>query len=94
MSVYNDELQINLHFVPVQWFWPSYFPWTLKFGQIFSGHYFISLWFEILTWYLVWECIIISYRSTFKFICYPWPITVGLLNIHGGDIRVVLTHLV
>jgi len=23
-----------------------------------------------LTWFLVWECIIISYRSTLKFICY------------------------
>jgi hypothetical protein len=46
-------------------FWPSYGPWTLKFGQIFSCHHFISLiWFEILTWFLVWECIIISYRST------------------------------
>ena len=51
-------------------FWPSYSPWTLKFGQIFSCHHFISLWFEILSWLLVWECIIISYRSTLKFICY------------------------
>jgi hypothetical protein len=103
-------------------FWPSYGPWTLKFGQIFSCHHIFSLCLEILTWFLVWvyndeiqikftfrsgpmicgrvmalrlkfgqifschhlfhydlrywlgclvwECIIISYRSTLKFICY------------------------
>jgi hypothetical protein len=44
--------------------------WAMKFGQIFSCHHFISLWFEILTWFLVWECIIISYRSSLKFLCY------------------------
>jgi hypothetical protein len=67
--VYNDELQIKFTFrsAPND-FWSSYGPWTLKFGQIFSCHHFISLWFEILTWFLVWECI--SYRSTLKFICY------------------------
>jgi hypothetical protein len=32
----------------------------------------ISLWFEILTWFLVWECIIISYRSNLKFIPVKW----------------------
>ena len=58
----------SLHFVLVQWFFAELCPWTLKFGQIFSCHHFISLWFEILTWFLVWECIIISYRSTLKFV--------------------------
>jgi hypothetical protein len=53
-------------------FWPSYGPWTLKFGQIFSCHHFVSLCLEILTWFLVWECIIISYRSTLKFIPVEW----------------------
>jgi len=44
----------SLHFVPSNDFWPSYAPWTLKFGQIFSCHHFISLWFEIwYTWFLV-----------------------------------------
>ena len=47
-------------------------PWTLKFGQIFSFHHFISLWFEILTSFLVWECIMMSYRSTLKFIPVEW----------------------
>ena len=32
-------------------FWPSYGPWTLKFGQIFSCHHFVSLCLEILTWF-------------------------------------------
>jgi hypothetical protein len=53
-------------------FWPTYSCWALKFGQIFSCHHFISLWYEILTWFLVWECIIISYRSTLKFIPVEW----------------------
>ena len=66
MWVYNDKLQINFTICSG----PRYGPWTLKFGQIYSCHHFISLWFEILTWFLVWECIIISYRSTLKFICY------------------------
>ena len=32
-------------------FWPCYGLWTLKFGQIFSCHHFISLWFEILLYF-------------------------------------------
>ena len=64
----------SLRFVPVRSndICLSYGPWTLKFGQIFSCHHFISLWFEILTWFLVWECITISYRSTLKFVPVEW----------------------
>jgi len=67
--VYSDELQIRFTFRSG----PMIFgqvnsPWTLKFGQIFSCHHFISLWFEILTWFLVRECIIISYISTLKLV--------------------------
>ena len=53
----------SLHFVPVQRFLAELWPLDLKFDQIFSCHHFILLWFEILNWFLVWECIIISYRS-------------------------------
>ena len=53
-------------------FWPSYGPWTSKFDQIFSCHLFFSLCLEILTWFLVWECIIIIYKSTLKFILGEW----------------------
>ena len=63
MWVYNDNLQIKFTFRSNN-FLPSYGPWTLKFSQIFSCHHFFSLCLEILTWFLVWECIIISYRST------------------------------
>jgi hypothetical protein len=63
--VYNDELQIKFTFCSGS---IIFGPWTLKFGQLFSCHHFISLWFETLTWFLVWECIMISYRSTMKFI--------------------------
>jgi hypothetical protein len=49
-------------------FWLSYDPWTLKFGQIFSCHHFISLSFEILTWFLVCECIVMTYRWSLNFV--------------------------
>jgi hypothetical protein len=71
--VYNDELQIKFTFrsgplilgrVMALGLWNS--------GQIFSCHHFISLWFEILTWFLVWDYIIISYRSTLKSIPVEW----------------------
>ena len=52
--------------------------WTLKFGQIFSCHHLISLWFEVLTWFLAWECIMTSYTSTLKFIVVEW----FLANLH------------
>ena len=70
MWVYNDELQIKFTFRSGAMIFGRVMALGLKFGQIFSCHHFISLWFEILTWFLVWECIIISYRSTLKFICY------------------------
>jgi len=53
-------------------FWPSYGPWTLKFGQIFNCHHFISLCLEILTWCLVYECIMTSYRSSLHFVPFQW----------------------
>jgi hypothetical protein len=67
--VYNDGVQIKFTFCSGSMIFD---PWNLKFGQIFSCHHFISLWFEILTWFLVWECILISYRSTLKFIPVEW----------------------
>jgi hypothetical protein len=53
--------------------WPSYVPWTLKFGQIFSCHHFCSLCLEILTWFLVYECIVMSYRSSCVGTTRMWP---------------------
>jgi hypothetical protein len=44
----TDQVYISFR---SNYFWPNYGPWTLKFGQIFSCHHFISLWFEILTVY-------------------------------------------
>jgi hypothetical protein len=127
MWVYNGKLQFGFTFRSGPMIiWPSYGPWNLKFCQIFSFRHFISLWFEILTWFLirvynhklqinfeicsgwmifgqltvvglwnlakylvvttlfrslwfeiltwflVWECIIISYRSTLKFVPVEW----------------------
>jgi hypothetical protein len=73
MRVYNHKLQINFEICS---------GWMI-FGQLTAvgiwnlakylvGHHFISLEFEILTWFLVWECIIISYRSTLKFVPVEW----------------------
>jgi hypothetical protein len=53
-------------------FWPSNGPWTLKFGQIFSCHHFNSLCLEKLTWFLVFECIMMSYRSSLHFVLVQW----------------------
>ena len=55
----------NLCFVPVQWILAELWPLNLKFGQIFSCHHFFSLYLEILTWFLVYECIMMSYRSVY-----------------------------
>ena len=127
MWVYNDKLQIKVSFRSND-FWLSYghWPWTLKFGQIFSCHHFFfamlgyidlifgmrvynhklqikfeicsswmifgqltaiglwnfakylvvttffSLWFEILTWFLVCECVVMSYRSSLNFVPIEW----------------------
>jgi hypothetical protein len=64
----------SLRFVPFRYndFWPSYDPWTLKFGQICSCHHFFSLSLEILTWFLVYECIMMSYRSSLHFVPVQW----------------------
>ena len=71
--VYNHKLQINFE-ICSGWmiFGQLTAIWALKFGQIFICHHFISLWFEILTWFLVWECRVISYRATLKFIPVEW----------------------
>ena len=73
MWVYSDKLQIEFTFCygPIICGRVMAFG-LLKFGQIFSCHHFFSLCLEILTWFLVWECIIISYRSTLKFIQVEW----------------------
>ena len=41
-------------------------------SSIVYCHHFLSLWIEILTWFLEWECIVISYRSTLKFVPVEW----------------------
>ena len=56
-------------------FWPTYSCWALKFGQIFSCHHFISLWFEILTWILVWvynHKLQINFEIHLLFLAYYW----------------------
>jgi hypothetical protein len=45
----------SLHFVLVQWFLTELWPWTLKFGQIFSCQHFFSLCLDILTFFFVYE---------------------------------------
>jgi hypothetical protein len=73
--MYSDELQIKFTIRSGPSFLAELWPLDFEIWQIFSCHHFISLWFEILTWFLVWECIIIIYRSTLKFICYSYPLT-------------------
>jgi hypothetical protein len=70
--VYNDELQIKFTFRSGPMIFGRVIVLGLKFGQIFSCHHFFSLCLEILTWFLVWEFIVISYRSTLKFVLVEW----------------------
>ena len=67
MRVYNHKLQINWNVFQLNDCWPTYSRWALKFG-----HILISLWFEILTWFLVCECIVMSYRSSLNFVPIEW----------------------
>jgi hypothetical protein len=53
-------------------FWPSYGRCILKFGQIFTLSQLFSLYLEILTWFLVYECIMVSYRSSLHFVPVQW----------------------
>jgi hypothetical protein len=91
--VYNDELQIKFTFCSGQMLLGQLAAVGLcnlvlseysafKFGQIFSWRHFFSLWFEILTWYLVRECIVMSYRSSLNFVSIgliyaPWTFNFG-----------------
>ena len=61
-----------------------YAPWTFNFGQIFSCHHFTSLYFEILTWFLVFGITMMSYRSSF--FCSHWIILAKLLSL---DFRIL-----
>ena len=73
MRVYNHKLQINFE---IRSGWMIFGQLTAvgiwNLAKYLVGHHFISLEFEILTWFLVWECIIISYRSTLKFVPVEW----------------------
>jgi len=64
--VHSDELPIKFEFRS-EWmiFGLIYAPWTFNFGQIYSFHHFISLCFEILTWFLIFGITMMSYRSSF-----------------------------
>ena len=68
MWVYNDKLQIKFTFR----FGPMIFGRVMALGQIFSCHHFFSLCLEILTWFMVYECIMMSYRSSLHFIPVQW----------------------
>ena len=71
-SVYNPKLQI-LKFVPFEWFLANLQPfglWNLVQYLVVTTlfHYDLRYWLD----FLVWECIIISYRSTLKFVPVEW----------------------
>jgi hypothetical protein len=65
MRVYNHKLQINfeIHFGWIIFGQPTAVGlWNLAKYLVFTT--FLLLWFEILTWFLVCECIVKSYRSS------------------------------
>jgi hypothetical protein len=55
----------SLHFVPVQWFLALGL-WNLANYLVVTT--FFSLWFEILTWFLVCEYVVMSYLSSLNFV--------------------------
>ena len=81
MCVYNDKLQIKLTFRSSPMIFGRVMAWTLKFGQIFSCHYLFSLCLEILTWCLVYECIMMSYRLSLHFVPLQWFLALELWNL-------------
>ena len=73
MKVYDHKLQINFE-IRSGW---------MIFGQLTAvglwnlAKYlvvttFFSLWFEISTWFLVCECIVMNYRSSLNFVPIEW----------------------
>ena len=105
---YDLRYWLDFWYVSVYWisfrlndFGLIYTPWIFNFGQIFSCHHFISLCFEMLTWFLVFGITMMNYRSSLAFVILSLLLGelkkgetfASLLNIHGGDIRVVPTHL-
>ena len=73
MIVYNRKLQLNFE---IRSAWMIFGQFTVvglwNMGKILSCHHFILLYLEILTWILVWECLIISYRWMSKFVLVEW----------------------
>ena len=53
-------------------FWPSYVLWTVKFGQIFSCHHLFFAMLGDIDLILVYECIMMSYRSCLPFVPVQW----------------------
>jgi len=73
IRVYSDELQIKITFRSG----PMIFGWVMGLGLSNLAKYFVvatffSLWFEILTWFLVCECIMMSYWSSLNFVAIEW----------------------
>ena len=71
---YNDKLQINFE---IHSGWMIFGQLTAvglwNFVKYLVGHhFFFSLWFEILTWFLVCECIVMSYRSSLNLVLIEW----------------------
>ena len=67
MRVYNHKLQINFE-IPSGWM--IFGLWNLAKYLVVTT--FFSLWFEILTWFLVCECIVMSCLSSLNFVPIEW----------------------
>jgi len=73
MSVYNHMLQINFE-IHSGWMIFDQLAavglWNLAKYLVVAT--FFSLWFEILTWFLLCACIVMSYRSSLNFVPIEW----------------------
>jgi hypothetical protein len=72
IQVYNDELQIKFTFYSG----PMIFGLVMALGLWNLAKYLVVATFfryaEVLTWFLVYECIIMSYRSSLDFVPVQW----------------------
>jgi hypothetical protein len=70
--VYTDKLQIKFTFRSGPMISGRVMALGLKFGHIFSCRHLFPLCLEILTWCLVYECILINYRLSLRFVPVQW----------------------
>jgi hypothetical protein len=99
MRVYNNQLHINFEFHS-GWmiFYQLTTVWALKFGQYLVVTTFFSLCLNLLTWFMVYECIVMNNRSKLIFrsgvMIFGRAMALGLWNWAKYLVVIILFHYV